>query len=267
MIPATSTRALQPGRLAARGAALVAVSLWASAFVGIRSAGHELDPGPLALGRLLVGSVALGGVLAARREGLPPRRALPGIALSGLLWFGLYGVLLNEAERRVDAGTASMLVNLGPIVIAALAGALLGEGFPPRLLAGSVVAFAGVATIGLTTARHGVGTGWGAALCVAAAFAYAGGAVAQKPALRSASPLQVTWLACTVGAVACLPYLPALERELGLRPRPDGCRAAGGRHLPRAAAGRPARVGAPRRDAAAPRPPRRRALPRRRRVR
>jgi drug/metabolite transporter (DMT)-like permease len=41
-------------------AALTSVALWSSAFVGIRFAGRELDPGPLALGRLLVGSIALG---------------------------------------------------------------------------------------------------------------------------------------------------------------------------------------------------------------
>jgi drug/metabolite transporter (DMT)-like permease len=57
--------------LLALGAALVTVVLWASAFVGIRSAGHELSPGALALGRLLVGTVALGALVLIRREPLP----------------------------------------------------------------------------------------------------------------------------------------------------------------------------------------------------
>src|SRR6059058_4988923 len=43
-------------RLLAPAAALLTVTLWASALVGIRSAGHHLSPGALALGRLLVGS-------------------------------------------------------------------------------------------------------------------------------------------------------------------------------------------------------------------
>ena len=51
-------------RLLAPAAALLTVTLWASAFVGIRSAGHHLSPGSLALGRLLVGSVALGALAA-----------------------------------------------------------------------------------------------------------------------------------------------------------------------------------------------------------
>ena len=51
--------------------------------------------------------------------------------ICGVLWLGVYNVALNAAERRVDAGTAAMLVNVGPILIAILAGTLLhGEGFP-----------------------------------------------------------------------------------------------------------------------------------------
>ena len=67
----------------ALGAALVSVGLWASAFVGIRSAVHEVAPGALALGRLLVGCVILGSVVLLRCEPLPPRRSLPGIVVSG----------------------------------------------------------------------------------------------------------------------------------------------------------------------------------------
>ena len=66
-----------------------------------------------------------------------------------------------------------MLVNVGPILIALLAGVFLREGFPPGLLAGCVVAFAGTAIIGVATSQHGVAAGWGAGLCIVAAFAYA----------------------------------------------------------------------------------------------
>ncbi len=69
--------------------------------------------------------------------------------------------------------------------------------------------------IGLSTSARGFDAGLGAALCLVAAFAYAGGVVTQKPLLRRVSALQVTWLACGVGAIACLPFAPALFRELG----------------------------------------------------
>jgi drug/metabolite transporter (DMT)-like permease len=199
----------------ALAAALLTVVLWASAFVGIRYAGRELDPGPLALARLLVASVALGAMMLIRRPPMVGRAGRPGVITAGVLWFGAYNVALNAAERRVDAGTASLLVNVAPLFIAILAGRALKEGVGKLLLGGCAVSFTGVALIALGTSRHGLSAGWGAALCVIAAAVYAVGVVAQKPALRHGSPLAVTWLACAIGAVCCLPYAPALVRQLG----------------------------------------------------
>ena len=196
-------------------AALITVGLWASAFVGIRAAGRDLGPGGLSLARLVLGALALGAVVAVRREPLPPWRDARRLAVCGVLWFGIYNVALNAAERRVDAGTAAMLVNVGPVLIAVLAGLLLGEGFPRTLLLGCAVAFAGAVVIGLATSDHNVDAGWGAVLCLVAAVTYAGGVVAQKPLLARNSALSVTFLACCVGAVCCLPFAPSLVRDVG----------------------------------------------------
>ena len=200
--------------LAAAIAAGITVVLWASAFVGIRAVGSDVSPGALALGRLLIGSLALGALVLVRREGLPPRRVLPGIVACGLLWFAGYNVLLNAGERLVDAGTAAMLVNIGPLLIAGLAGVFLGEGFPRSLVTGALTAFAGTAMLAAATGMGEQASLAGVGLCLGAALAYAGGVVIQKPLLAFSSALQVTWLACTVGALACLPFAPALVREL-----------------------------------------------------
>jgi drug/metabolite transporter (DMT)-like permease len=198
-------------------AALTTVVLWASAFVGIRSAGRSLSPGPLTLGRLLVGAGALGVLAFARRERLPSRSDLgavwAGLLACGLLWFGAYSVALNAAERRVDAGTAAMLVNVGPIVIAVLAGLFLGEGFPRMLLFGLAIAFAGVLVIGVATSSSQATTA-GVFLCLVAAVSYATAVVAQKPVLRRLSPLQTILLSCLIGAAVCLPFAPQLAGEL-----------------------------------------------------
>jgi drug/metabolite transporter (DMT)-like permease len=209
---------LRAERVAALTAALTTVVLWASAFVGIRSAGKSLSPGPLTLGRLLVGATALALVAVARRERLPSRVELRavwvGLLVCGLLWFGAYNVALNSAERRVDAGTAAMLVNVGPIVIAVLAGLFLGEGFPRALFAGLGIAFAGVIVIGLAVSSSEATTA-GVVLCLTAAVAYAAAVVAQKPVLRRLSPLQTILLCCLIGAVVCVPFAPQLADELG----------------------------------------------------
>ncbi|MFG2727912.1 DMT family transporter [Streptomyces canus] len=199
--------------LLAAGAATVTVILWASAFVSIRSAGAAYSPGALALGRLLSGALALGVICLTRREGLPPRSAWRGIAVSGVLWFGFYMVVLNWGEQQVDAGTAALVVNIGPILIALLGARLLGDAMPPRLLAGMAVSFAGAVTVGLSMSDDGGASVLGVVLCLLAAIAYAGGVVAQKPALGAATPLQVTTFGCFTGAVVCLPFAGQLVSE------------------------------------------------------
>lgn len=203
-------------------AALVAagttVVLWASAFVAIRAAGEHFSPGSLALGRLAVASLALLSIVLVTRRGAPPRAAWPGILWSGLLWFGVYMVALNRGEQEVDAGTAALVVNLGPVLIALFSARLLGEGLPRPLVAGTLVAFCGAAVIGLSTAEHEGSSALGVLLCLVAAVGYAIGVVAQKPALRHADALQVTAYACLVGTLCCLPFIGALVSEVAVAP-------------------------------------------------
>jgi drug/metabolite transporter (DMT)-like permease len=215
-------------------AAAVTVVLWASAFVAVRAAGHDYSPGALALGRQLAGSVGLTAIVLARAvrvagrapaEGtggvarvvtalpaLPRGRTLAGVVAWGVAWFALYNVALNGAEQHLDAGTTALLVNVAPVLVAVLAGLLLGEGFPRRLLAGMSVAFAGVAVIAVTTST-GDADVLGVALGLAAAALYAGSATAQKRLLARVDALTMTWLGCLAGTVACLPFAPALVRE------------------------------------------------------
>ncbi|GIF44266.1 DMT family transporter [Actinoplanes xinjiangensis] len=208
---------VRPSR-AAIAAATITVVLWASAFVGIRAAAPHFSPGSLALGRLLAGAVTLVILLAISRQGLPPRPAWPGIIISGVIWFGLYMVALNWGEQLVDAGTAAMLVNVGPAVMALLAGWLLHEGFPPRLLAGIVVSFLGTLVVGFSMSGGGRTSILGVVLCLVAAVTYAAGVVAQKPALKHATALQATTFGCVIGAIACLPFAGRLISDVSEAP-------------------------------------------------
>jgi drug/metabolite transporter (DMT)-like permease len=195
-------------------AVAITVLAWSSAFIAIRYDGRHFGPGELALGRLLVGSIILGAAVLARRERMPPRSSWLGNIICGVGWFGIYNVALTAAELHLDAGIAALLVNVSPIFIAVLAGVFLREGFPRLLFVGCVISFAGVAIIGFAGARQHVDAGWGVALCLIAAVGYAGGLVAEKPVLAHASPLAVTWIACTVGALCCLPWAPGLVNDL-----------------------------------------------------
>jgi drug/metabolite transporter (DMT)-like permease len=201
------------GSLIPFAAAILTVCLWASAFVGIRSAGVEFSPGSLALGRLIIGSLVLGLFSLNRPMSKPSKGDILLLAVAGLSWFGLYNVALNAAEQRVDAGTAAMLVNVGPVLIVLFAALFLHERFTRALVIGGVVAFSGVLLIGLASSTGRAPLG-GVLLCLVAASGYAAGVVAQKPVLDRLPALQVTWMCCVIGAVSCLPFAPSLVREL-----------------------------------------------------
>jgi drug/metabolite transporter (DMT)-like permease len=215
-------RLLAPGhtRAPADKTALAAVATtvlaWASAFVVIRWIADSYSPGSLALGRLLIGSAALGGLLLMRGGWVrPTAREWQLLTLCGVVWFAVYNIALNAAEQTVDAGTTAMLINVGPILIALLAGTILGEGFPRWLLVGAGIAFAGALLIGVSASESRHVDLLGVLLCLVAAGSYAVGVLAQKPVLRRLPSLQVVWLSCAIGAIGCLPYLPALVSETG----------------------------------------------------
>jgi drug/metabolite transporter (DMT)-like permease len=188
--------------------------LWASAFVAIRGVGHALSPAPLALLRLGVAAAALTLIVVAKRAVRVrlSRKAFLLIAAYAVLWLAGYTVALNAGERHVDAGTAALLVNLAPLLVAVVAGRFLGEGFSRSLIAGSLVALGGTAIIATGAAAQ---RDWaGVLLCLLAAALYAAGVMIQKITLRHVDGLTAIWLGCAVATVVLLPWTPQLVGEL-----------------------------------------------------
>ena len=223
MPPAVQTEPVRPA--AATGLSLpvlsaisVCVLAWASAFVVIRGVGPYFSGGALALARLLVGAVLLRLALIGCAWTRPTAREWTLVLAYGVSWFGAYNVALNIAEHTLDAGTAAMIVNIGPIFIALGAGMFLGEKIPAWLAIGSVVAFAGVVLISLGAGALRLGNGVGVLLALSAALTYTAGVLCQKVALRRLPAAQVTWLGCMAGAAVCLPFLGELVRDLRAAP-------------------------------------------------
>jgi drug/metabolite transporter (DMT)-like permease len=210
-------------RVVLLGAIAFTILAWASAFIVIRGVAPDIGGGALALGRLFVGTLALGViVLAGRRWVWPNRREWLLLLLYGVAWFGAYNVALNIAEHTLDAGTAAMIVGVGPILIALGAGVILGEGVPRWLIIGAGVAFFGVILIGIGTSFasgndrpiDAVGVLWG----LLAAITYTAGVLAQKPVLRRISSGQATFIGCVIGLLTCLPFTGQLVAEAASAP-------------------------------------------------
>ncbi len=188
--------------------------LWASAFVGIRHLGESVPPGALSLSRLLVMVVALLVLMKGRLPRLPAKREWPLVLAGGASWFGVYNLTLNESERRIDAGTAALVVQIGPILVALLATFFLGERLTKWLLIGMGVGFTGVVIIGRASSQGDNGDLVGVLLAVVAALTFAIGVLTQKRLLSGMGVLDMTIWYAIVGAVVCLPWAGETVRVL-----------------------------------------------------
>ena len=112
--------------------------MWASAFVVIRHVAHDISPGSLGAGRLIVAALVVLPLVLRRGWVQPTRREWILLTACGVGWFGIYNLALNEGERRVDAGTAAMIIQIGPIIVAVLAVWIFGEVLHRWLLVGMV---------------------------------------------------------------------------------------------------------------------------------
>ncbi|WP_300678145.1 DMT family transporter [Nocardioides sp.] len=205
-------------------AVLTTLVFWASAFVAIRHLADDFHPGALALGRMLVGSLCLGALVLVSRARGRARLVAPApgqwlrIVVIGLLWYAVYMVALNTGERHIDAGTAALVLQLSPVVIAVLAAIFLGERFTRWVGLGLVLAFAGVVVIAFSSGGGGEGSVVGVALCLISVAAYSISLVVQKPLAGRIPAIQLTWLACSIGAVATLPWVGQLVTDLRAAP-------------------------------------------------
>ena len=199
---------LAPTRPAWFPAAAGAITLvmWASAFVVIRHVADDISPGSLGAGRLIVAALVVLPLVLRRGWVQPTGREWILLTACGIGWFGIYNLALNEAERRVDAGTAAMIIQIGPIIVAVLAVWIFGEVLHRWLLVGMVIGFGGVAVIARGYSGGGQGDLVGVLLVVVAAAMYAVGVLSQKSLLRRIPSVQVVLVSFVIGALVCLPF-------------------------------------------------------------
>jgi drug/metabolite transporter (DMT)-like permease len=184
------------------------VLAWSSAFVVIRAVLPVFSPGELAFLRQLVAVPLLAIWMIGQKWLWPTVREWVLISIFGLTWFSIYIVALNTAEQTIDAGTASFIVNIGPLLIAVGAFMFLGEKLSRNLIPGALIALAGVGLIAWGTSSSDrvdlVGVLW----ALVATVTYAVGVLTQKPALQRLSSNQVTLLGAAIALIPLFWWAP-----------------------------------------------------------
>ena len=201
--------------LAAIGGTLLA---WSSAFVVIRATIEVFDPIELALLRQLTALPLLALLLMGHKWVWPTRREWLLISVFGLGWFTTYIIALNTAEQTIDAGTASFIVNIGPLLIAVGAWKFLGESLPRNLIAGALISLTGVGLIAWATSSSSEFSPIGVVWALVATVMYAIGVLTQKPALTRISAAQVTFLGAAISVVPLVGWIPSAFATVSTAP-------------------------------------------------
>jgi drug/metabolite transporter (DMT)-like permease len=128
------------------------VLIGGSNFVLVRLSNRELDPFWGAALRWGLASLISFAIVAVRRTVLPRGRALVGVVLYGLLYFGAFYAFAYWGLQRAPAAVAALLFAPVPLLTILLAAAHRLESLRWRGLAGAVIAAAAIALMVLIDA-------------------------------------------------------------------------------------------------------------------
>lgn len=131
-------------------AVALTITLWASAFVGIRIGLAGYEPGSLALLRFLVASAFMGIVYYG--QGIEKRMLWKDriqLMIGGMAGIGIYHICLNYGELSVSAGIASFIVGLMPVITVLLSLIFLQEKLSRGVWVGIFISILGLVILAI----------------------------------------------------------------------------------------------------------------------
>lgn len=158
--------------------------------------------------RSLAGT-AMAGALFARRPRWPDQATMRLHLARGILGSGM-AFLFFWGLARVPIAQAIALAFIAPLIALYLAAVLLKESVSPRILGGSLVAFAGVLVIFIGQARADLGREalLGSLAILASAVCYAINIILMRRQAQAASPIEVGFFQSIIMAAVLVLALP-----------------------------------------------------------
>jgi drug/metabolite transporter (DMT)-like permease len=181
------------------GAAALFVLLWSTGFIGAKLGVPHADPLTfLALRFVLATALLLALALATRAPWPRDPWQILHLCVAGVLLHAVYlGGVYVAMSLGVEAGLSALIVSTQPVLVAALAGLLLGERVTARQWLGLALAAVGVTLVVWRKLDAGFGTLEGVLLCLVALCGITAATLYQKRFcgamdLRSGSVIQYT---------------------------------------------------------------------------
>ena len=203
-------------------ASVALVVMWSSGFVGaelgVRSGGTPLQ---LLSWRFTILAAMLLTVCLVLRVDLTDRRAWGRQAIIGLLSQAAFLYLIFEGVGNgVDGGLAALIASLQPLLVATVAGRILGERITPVMWIGMVLGLAGVAVVVSGDLGSGSAQWWAYLLPLVGMLSLTAGTVLTQRLRPTESLLQSITMQMVVTAVT-LVALSFLVGQAAVPAEPD----------------------------------------------
>lgn len=189
---------------------LSVVLIWGANYTIAKFGMRELPPAVFTLLRFLAVTPLLFGWLKVTEKHVSVKAEhLPRLVVVGVLGIACYQTLFVAAVKYTSAANASLLVALSPLFTSLLAGILGRERLTVRTLAGSLLAFGGVAVImagGAGRLGFSSHTAKGDLIALLAGLLWGVYPILTQPLLKHYSAVRVTAYAGLFGAIALFLY-------------------------------------------------------------
>ncbi|AXY09669.1 EamA family transporter [Bacillus thuringiensis LM1212] len=189
------------------------ILIWGSAFPAIRMGLESYTPEHLTLLRLLIASFILLLFSFIYKLRLPDIKDIPAIFIFGALGFTFYHIALNYGEKTVNAGSASLIVSVTPIITAILASVFLKEQMKLNGWIGGVISFIGIAFISFSQG-DAIQLNSGGLFILLAAISESLFFVFQSSYLKKYGFLPFTIYTILSSTVCMLIFLPRMYQEI-----------------------------------------------------
>lgn len=188
--------------------------IWGGTFMVVAIALEGYPPLTVAAARTTLGSLALVGIMLARRSPLPQftPALIRTLVIIGVLNTALPFALLSWGQQYVPSAFAGISMAAIPLFVLPLAHAFSDEPMTRRNAIGVTLGFIGaVVLIGPSVLQ--IGTGWeplGQIACIAAALSYAVSSIMTRNA-PAMDPISLATVLMVIGAVTLLPAMLIVE--------------------------------------------------------
>ncbi len=194
--------------------AVIVIFCWSTPFTATSIGLRSFSPTSVAFLRILSASILSIIVGMIFKLPLPGRKDIPELAGFGLIYFVLYNLTLNYAQRSILVSITTIFFAFAPAVVLILAAIFMKERVPAFSILGLAIAICGVLCIILRNGLGEISFGPEYLWLIGSILCFAFGTIIQKHLVRRFTSLQVMVYSMPLAALMMLWALPGAVREL-----------------------------------------------------